>query len=138
MARSSAVLEVVANEEEETLASLMAQLSANYKEQLPIKAKLKPLEDVASELKAKILPLLDAEGIRKTSTKTETVSITEIEGIVIDDLPTMLKAVKKEGFEHIITVKTAQAKEYAQLKGKQIPGTHTEVVSRHLRISAMK
>lgn len=142
MARSSATLKAVETDLPETdtltYSELMGRLSQNYKEQLPIKAKLKPLEDEASEIKAKLLPMMLAQGLKKTSTKTETVSITEIDDVIVDDVTKMLAALKRDGFMHVIKLNKAQAKEYAQLKGKEIPGTHTEVVSRHIRVSAMK
>lgn len=141
MARSAATLSVVEKDTDYTALTfkeLMNELSAVRKEMLPYEAKLKPLEDRFKAIKAALLPMFLKEGLKKTSTKTETVSMTEIERVQIDDVEAMIKALKKEGWLHVIDLKVAQSKEYAQLKGKEIPGTHTEVVSRSLRVSAIK
>lgn len=135
-------MEVMIDEEvdlsNETLASLMGMLSKNYKAQQPFKDKLGPLEKEATNIKKYLLPKLMEQGLKKTSTKTESVTIQEIEAVKVDDMDKFLRAVKREHLEHILSVKTTEAKEYRILKGKEIPGTHTEVTSRFIRISAMK
>lgn len=131
-----AALKVVAPEP--TFAELMEALSKNYAAQRPYKVKLDELETEAKELKALALPLMDAQGVRKTSTKTATISLVEREGVIIDDVTTMLRALKRDGYEHCITLKVASAKEYAEKRGKDIPGTHTEVVTRFIQLSGIK
>lgn len=140
MARSSAALKVDQGdpEKEPTMGELMNELSSLRKQLAPFEAKMKPIEDRISELKTKLLPLMLKEGLKKQSTKTETISLTETERVKIDDVETMLKALKREGWLHIIDLKVAASKEFAQMKGKEIPGTHTEVVSRSIRVSAIK
>ena len=148
MARNSAVLKDISSNVEHfdddgdlkgmNMSQLMGELSKNFKAQQPFKQKLDPLDKRATAIKKYLLPLLLSEGLRKTTTKTETVSITEIEEVVIDDLKKCLSALQREGFEHCITLKSKFAKEFAELKGKEIPGTHREVATRFIRISAIK
>jgi len=85
-----------------------------------------------------LLERFDSEGIRKSSTKTCTVSITEREGIIIDDVEIMIKALKRDNYMHVIALQVAAAKEYREKKGKEIPGTHTKVVTRFLTLSGIK
>lgn len=121
-----------------TFAEVMDKLSANYMAQQPIKAKLKPLEEEAKALKADAITLLDGQGLKKTSTKTATISITELERVVIDDPEAMVKALKREGWLHILGVQVEASKEYMEKKGKPIPGTHVAVTSRFIRLSGIK
>jgi hypothetical protein len=138
MARASALKVVVSEPAAPTFASVMEALSANYQAALPFKAKLKPLEDEAKTLKESAITLMDEQGLKKTSTKTATISITELERVVIDDVELMLKALKREGWLHMITLNVAQAKEYSEKKGKEIPGTHVATASRFIKLSGIK
>ena len=139
MARTASVLKIVENDVADmTMAEAMEKLSKNYQAQLPLKAKLKPLEDEAKSLKEDALPLMDAQGVRKSSTKHATISITELEGVVIDDVALMLKTLKREGWEHLITLKVAAVKEYMEKKGKPVPGTRMAITSRFIKLSGIK
>jgi hypothetical protein len=146
MARSSAVLkeedDIFGDEFTElntmSMSELMGQLSENFKLQQPIKQRLDPLDKRATAIKKRLLPMLMKEGLKKTTTKTETVSITEVEEVVIDDMKKCLAALNKDGYSHCITLKSKYAKEYADMKGKEIPGTHREVATRFIRVSAIK
>lgn len=124
--------------EDTTFAGVMDALSKNYQAQLPFKAKLKPLEEEAKTLKESAIVLMDEQGVKKTSTKTATISITELERVVVDDVDLMLKALKREGWQHILTLQVAAAKEYMEKKGKAIPGTHVATASRFIKLSGIK
>ena len=136
MARSAVALKAV--EPNETFASVMQQLSDIYVATAPYKAKIKKLEEDASTLKASAIEMMDSQGVKKTSTKFATISITELERVVIDDVTLMLKALKRDGWEHVLTLNVAAAKEYMEKKGKVIPGTHVGISSRFIKLSGIK
>ena len=138
MARASALKIVAPEPAALTFASVMQALSDNFMAMAPFKAKLKPLEDEAKTLKESAIVLMDDQGVKKTSTKTATISITELERVVIDDIALMLKALKRDGWEHILTLNVAAAKEYMEKKGKAIPGTHVATASRFIKLSGIK
>lgn len=132
---SSAALKVVPKEE--SLGSLIDALEENRKARRPIEAKLTVLEDESKEIKKKIITLMDSEGAIKSGTEHATVSISEIERVVVKDTEAMLKALKRDGFLHILDLKVVAAKEYKELKGKEIPGTETQVVRRQLNHTSL-
>ena len=49
----------------------------------------------------------------------------------------MVKALKREGWLHILGVQVEAAKEYMEKKGKPIPGTHVAVTSRFIKLSGI-
>ena len=136
MARSAAVKKP--DTVQSMLGGLIDQLEANRQKRRPIEAKLKPLEEEATQLKSKIMALLDQEGVTKSGTAKATVSVSEIERVVIKDAPTMVKALAKQDWLHILDLKVVAAKEYLERTGKEIPGTVTEVVRRQLNHTSLK
>ena len=122
---------------EQTFAEVMEQLSDIFVKSAPYKKKLKELGDEAKDLKTEAIKMMDAQGVLKTSTKKATISITELERVVIDDIALMLKALKREGWEHIITLNVPAAQEYMEKKGKAIPGTHVAVTTRFIKLSGI-
>ena len=123
---------------EALLYDLIDKLEANRQARRPLEAQLVPFEDEMKELKAQIMGLLDELGTDKGRTTHATVSISEIERVVIDDVDKAFKVLKKEGWLHIIDFKVAAAKEYVEKKGMDIAGTHTEVVRRQLNHASVK
>lgn len=123
---------------EAKLYALIDKLEENRIKRRPIEAQLAPLEDEMKTLKAAIMELLDEMGETKGRTTHATVSISEIERAVIDDMDTVVKALKKDGWMHILDLKVAAYKEYVEKKGKDVPGAHTEVVRRQLNHTSVK
>lgn len=142
MARSAAALKSVEPDSTDTvdneLGKLIDQLEMNRRARRPIEAKLKPLEDEATSLKAKIMALMDQAGTQKSGTKMATVSVSEIERVVIKDAEKMITALKKQGWLHILDLKVVASKEYLERTGKEIPGTVTEVVRRQLNHTSLR
>ncbi len=120
------------------LGALIDKLEANRKARRPIEAKLKPLEEEASGLKADIIRLLDEAHTLKSGTKKATVSISEITRPVFDDADKAVKFLKREGWLHILDFKVTAWRELIEKKGADVPGTHSEVVRRQLNHSSLK
>jgi hypothetical protein len=123
---------------EALLYDLIDKLEDNRQRRRPIEAQLAPLEDEMKELKAKIMGLLDDLKLDKGRTTHATVSISEIERVVPDDINVAVKALLKDGYGHCIDFKVAAIKEYIEKKGKDVPGTHVEVVRRQLNHTSVK
>ncbi len=123
---------------EAQLGDLINKLDENRKLRRPIEEKLKPLEEESSSLKVKIIALLDQKGLTKSGTAKATVSISDIERVVIKDAAAMVKALTKQGWLHILDLKVVASKEYLERTGKEIPGTVTEVVRRQLNHTSLK
>ena len=132
MARTASSAALKAVPKEESLGSLIDALEANRIARRPIEKQLAVLEDESKEIKKRIIDLMDSDGAVKAGTERATVSISEIERVVVQDTEAMLKALKRDGFLHILDLKVTAAKEYKELKGKEIPGTETQVVRRQL------
>lgn len=123
---------------EAKLYDLIDKLEVNRQARRPIEALLAPLEDEMKALKASIMDTLDEMGETKGRTTHATVSISEIERAVIDDMEAVVKALKRDGWMHILDLKVAAYKEYVEKKGKDVPGAHTEVVRRQLNHTSVK
>mgnify|MGYP003554475765 FL=1 len=137
MARTASSAALKAVPKEESLGSLIDALEANRIARRPIEKQLAVLEDESKEIKKRIIDLMDSDGAVKAGTERATVSISEIERVVVQDTEAMLKALKRDGFLHILDLKVAAAKEYKELKGKEIPGTETQVVRRQLNHTSL-
>lgn len=123
---------------DKVLYALVDKLEANRQKRRPIEAKLAPLEVEMQELKAQIMSVLNARNETNVRTTHATVSISEIERVIADDIETAFKAAKKQGWLHIFDFKVAAVKEYKEKMGKELPGTHTEVVRRQLNHTSVK
>ena len=123
---------------DKALYDLVDKLEDNRQKRRPIEAQLAPLEDEMKDLKAKIMSMLDELGEDKARTTHATVSISEIERVVPDDIEVAFKAAKKQGWLHVFDFKVAAVKEYKEKTGKELPGTHTEVVRRQLNHTSVK
>ena len=115
----------------------MAALSENYVAQKPFKAKIKLLDDEAKTLKETAITLMDEQGVKKTSTKTATISITELERTVVDDIELAFKTAKREGWLHLFEVNHTKHKEFMEKKGKPLAGTHTGIATRFIKLSGI-
>lgn len=123
---------------EQKLYALVDQLEENRQKRRPIEAQLAPLEDEMKDIKNKIMETMDELGETKARTTHATVSISEIERVVCDDMGKAVASLKKDGWLHILEFKVVQAREYMEKKGKPIPGTHLEVVRRQLNHTSVK
>ena len=123
---------------EAKLYDLIDKLEANRLARRPIEQQLAPLEDEMKSLKEQIMTTLDDMHETKGRTTHATVSISEIERIAIDDIDMAYKALKKSGYLHCIDLKVVASREYLEKTGKDIPGTHREVVRRQLNHTSVK
>lgn len=137
MARSSAALKAV-EPAAPTFASVMEALSKNYVAQQPFKAKIKALDDEAKTLKESAITMMDDQGVKKTSTKTATISITELERTIVEDVELAYKAAKREGWLHLFEVNHTKHKEFMEKKGKPLAGTRVGISTRFIKLSGIK
>ena len=138
MARTSALKIVAPEPPELTFSSVMEALSDNYAKAAPLKKKLKDLEDEVKPLKETAITLMDSQGVSKTSTKIATISITELERTIVDDIELAFKAAKREGWLHLFDVNHTKHREFMEKKGKPLAGTHTGITTRFIKLSGIK
>jgi hypothetical protein len=140
MAKAKAAVVEAPKADPRPVGVLIALLDKNREKRREIDKQLAPFESDYKELKKLIIEKLDAEKSTKGACATASVSISEVEVPVIEDIKLLVAHIKRHNLWHLFLAQpltTPSWREAKALKGADLPGTAT-FIKRDLNHASIK